>query len=157
MRHATPLHIVDRSLWRPGYDCSILQCRTISAVVLRKVSAYIKLDLDPYDVTLEWMEFMWSSYLYNERNLRHVAIVLIVHTSRRWRHTVLINSSSSSWADDSGSKNDQKTVTYTSECGKHPFSTEVLGVHFPQYALVEVYVSIHDQRHGSLWHRWDIQ
>jgi len=118
MRHATPLHIVDRSLWRPGYDCSILQCRTMSAVVLRKVSAYIKLDLDPYDVTLEWMKFMWSSYLYNERNLRHVAIVLSVHTSRRWRHTVLINSSSPSWADDSGSKNDQKTITSTSECGK---------------------------------------
>ena len=29
MRHPTPLHIVDRSLWRPGYDCSILQCRTV--------------------------------------------------------------------------------------------------------------------------------
>ena len=25
MRHPTPLLIIDRSLWKPGYDCSILQ------------------------------------------------------------------------------------------------------------------------------------
>jgi len=51
--------------------------------LLRKVNAYIKLDLNPYDVSLEWMEFMWSSYLYNERNLRHVTIVLNVNSPRR--------------------------------------------------------------------------
>jgi len=51
--------------------------------VLRKVNAYIKLDLNPCDVILEWMEFIWSSYLYNERNLHHVAIVLNMNTSLR--------------------------------------------------------------------------
>jgi len=43
---------------------------------LRKVNAYIKLDLNPYDVIV-------SSYLYNERNLRHVTIVLSANTSLR--------------------------------------------------------------------------
>jgi len=49
---------------------------------MHEVDAYIKLDLNPYDVTLEWMEFIWSSYLYNERNLRHVTIVLNVNSPR---------------------------------------------------------------------------
>jgi len=53
MRHPTPLHIIDLSLWRPGYDYSMIQCRTICAVYLHKMNAYIKLDLNPYDVTLE--------------------------------------------------------------------------------------------------------
>ena len=52
-------------------------------MLICKVNAYIKLDLNPYDVILEWMEFMWSSYLYNERNLHHVAIVLKMNTSLR--------------------------------------------------------------------------
>jgi len=50
---------------------------------MHEVNAYIKLDLNPYDVTLEWMEFIWSSYLYNERNLRRVTIVLNVNSPQR--------------------------------------------------------------------------
>ena len=54
------------------------------------VNAYIKLDLNPYDVTLEWMEFDLRIYITNG-----IYVTWRLY-SQRLRHTVLIKSSNPS-------------------------------------------------------------